>query len=76
MLSSVAITIAIFGIEGLFRTMFGSSHNQVIGNYQNTSEIELLAVTPEGTKIYKIKGEKMIVPIILVQSNNGHVAIR
>lgn len=74
--SALMITIAIFGVEGLFKTMFGSNQLITINSYQENSEIELLAITPEGTKIYKIKHEKMIVPIILSQSTNGHIAIR
>ncbi len=52
-----------------------SSLSEVKNSEANT-EFELIGTTPEGTKIYRIRGEKTIVPMILVESYNGHVAIR
>lgn len=76
-ISALLLVVFMLGMETSFKLILGSRQiNSSVINCQETSELELLAVTPEGTKIYKVKGEKMIVPAILVQSNNGHVAIR
>jgi lipopolysaccharide export system protein LptC len=51
-------------------------NNVEIKNLQKNYNLELLAVTPEGTKIYRVLGDKMIVPMFMAESHNGHVAIR
>ncbi len=43
---------------------------------QENSEVELIAVTPEGTKVYRIVAKKIIVPLIVVQSTGGQIQIR
>lgn len=39
-------------------------------------EIEILAITEDGTKIYRVNHPKAIVPPLVVESKNGHVAVR
>ena len=37
---------------------------------------KLVAVTPDGTKVYRIEGPEMIVPAVLAVSPDGQVAFR
>lgn len=37
---------------------------------------KLVAVTPDGTKVYRVEGPEMIVPAVLAVSPNGQVAFR
>lgn len=37
---------------------------------------KLVAVTPDGTKVYRIEGPEMVVPAVLAVSPGGQVAFR
>ena len=40
------------------------------------AEIEVLAITEDSTKIYRVNHPKLIVPLVVVESKNGTIAIR
>jgi len=76
--SSIVAAVTSIGIVGYLAAKPSSSNlgnPQVLSNVEN-SEIELIAITPEGTKVYKVKNNKIIVPLVIVQSPNGNLAIR
>ena len=38
--------------------------------------VEVLAVTESGTTVYRVDGPRAIVPVVWVESKEGHVSIR
>lgn len=43
---------------------------------ESIGELELLAVTPGGSKIYRVNSPRAIVPTVIVEGKDGHVAVR
>lgn len=40
------------------------------------AKIEILAITEDGTKIYRLEHKKFIVPLIVAETKTGHITTR
>ena len=55
-------------------TMYNYAHPPQ--KIQKIGDIELLAQHEDGTKVYRVNHQKLIVPLVVVEGKNGQLAIR
>jgi hypothetical protein len=67
----------VLGLAFALGTLFfiGTYNHRSSKLEQSTENIELLAVSPEGVRVYKITDGKLIVPTVLAVSKDGSVAL-
>lgn len=65
-----AVVCLYFGLRGLFH------HNPPPLQAAPNHTLTLLAATPEGAKVYRVDGPKVVVPLVMVVGRDGGVAVR
>jgi hypothetical protein len=66
--------VGLLGAFGLFVLVHGERPGT--RKAQPAGEWHLLAETPSGARVWRVNHEKCIVPVVIVESANGSVAIR